>query len=60
MILVPDLVSIVRQEDIYSISIHYIAFVKISAINKLKFTENKGRINDSKTYSLFLTTSDLL
>ena len=34
--------------------------VKISAINKLKFTENKGRINDSKIYSLFLTSSGLL
>ena len=26
----------------------------------MKFKENKGGINDSKTYSLFLTSSDLL
>ena len=37
-----------------------IGLVKISAINKLKFRENKGRINDSKTYSFFLTSWDLL
>ena len=39
---------------------HLEPLVEISVINKVSFTENKGRINDSKTHSLFLTSSDLL
>ena len=36
-------------------NLHFdVPLLKISAINKLKFTENRGGINDSKAYLFFV------